>query len=66
MSARSVYTRQIASEDDRGPDSVECQSANFGLGAFTHHDCFMDYGDLGAGFGFVCGCSCHDEEAPDA
>jgi hypothetical protein len=48
-------------DDERGPDSVECTPGLLGgQGNLTHADCIMDYRSLY--YGFICGCSCHDED----
>lgn len=46
-------------DDERGPDSVECADAKYGTGWWHHSHCFLDYSDIGPR-GVVCGCSCHD------
>jgi hypothetical protein len=46
----------------RGPDSVECTPGLLGgQRELTHYDCILNYTSLGQ-YGFMCGCSCHDEE----
>lgn len=50
-------------DDERGPDSVECAPGV--LGGFDHRlsECLGDYTMLPS-LGFWCGCRCHDEEEP--
>lgn len=51
----------VISDDDRGPDSIECRPGS----PYGHTLCILDFRSADTTEGFICGCECHDSECPD-
>ena len=52
----SVKRTGVITDDERGPDSVECFPGSF----YEHSQCIFDFRDSTGDAGFLCGCRCHD------